>query len=73
MQIKNYRPNAMLSVFSLVFERIVYNQIKKTVERKLSAAQHGFRQKHSTVAQLLLYCDNAYQALDENNKLHGYC
>ena len=30
-------------------------------------AQHGFRQNYSTVTQLLLYCDNLYQALDDNS------
>ena len=64
-EIKNCRPIAMLCAISIVFERIVYKQIKKTFERKLCTAQHGFRQKHSTVTQLLLYCDNLYQALDE--------
>ena len=66
-EIKNYRPIAMLCAISIVFERIVYKQIKKTFERKLCNAHHGFRQKHSTVTQLLLYCDNLYQALDDNS------
>ena len=57
----------MLCAISIVFERIVYKQIKKTVERKLRTAQHGFRQKHSTITQLLLYCDNLYQVLDDNS------
>ena len=65
-EIKNYRPIAMLCAISIAFERIVYKQIKKTFERKLCTAQHGFRQKHSTVTQLLLYGDNLYQALDDN-------
>ena len=45
-EIKNYRPNARLCATSIVFERIVYKQIKKTFERKLCTAQYGFRQKH---------------------------
>ena len=53
-EIKNYRPIAMLCAISIVFERIVYKQIKKTFESKLCTAQHGFRQKHSIVTQLLL-------------------
>ena len=57
----------MLCAISMVFERIVYKQIKKTFESKLCTAQHGFRQKHSTVTRLLLYCDNLYQALDKNS------
>ena len=65
-EIKNCKSIALLCTISMVFERIVYKQIKKTFERKLCTAQHGFRQKHSTVTQLLLYCDNLYQALDEN-------
>ena len=40
---KNYRLIAMLCAISIVFERIVYKQIKKTFERKLCTAQHGFR------------------------------
>ena len=51
----------MLCAISIVFERIVYKQIKKTFERKLCIAQHGFRQRHSTVTQLLLYCADLYQ------------
>ena len=66
-EIKNYRPIVMLCAISIVFDRIVYKQIKKTFERKLCTAQHGFRQKQSTVTQLLLYCDNSYQALDGNS------
>ena len=57
----------MLCAISIVFERIVYKHIKKTVERKLCTAQHGFWQKHSTVTQLILYCDNLYHALDDNS------
>ena len=40
---KNYRPIAMLCAISIVFARIAYKQIKKTFERKLCTAQHGFR------------------------------
>ena len=55
----------MLYAISIVFERIVYKQIKKTFERKLCTAPHGFRPKRSIVTQLLLFCDNLYQAQDE--------
>ena len=57
----------MLCAISIVFERIVYKQIKKTFEKMVCTSQHGFRQKHSLVTQLLLYCDNLYQLLDENS------
>ena len=67
MEIKNCRPIAMLCAIPIVFERIVYKLIKKTVERKLCSAQNGFRQKYSTVTQLLLYFDNLYQALDDKS------
>ena len=69
IEIKNYRPIAKLCAISIVFERIFfwYKQYKKTVDRKLCTAQHGFWQKHSTVTQLLLYCDNLYQALEDNS------
>ena len=42
MEIKNYRLNAVLCAISIVFEKIVYKPIKKTVERKLCTAQHDF-------------------------------
>ena len=51
-EIKNYRPIPIICAFSIVFERIIYKQIKKTFERKLCTAQHSFQQKHSTVTQL---------------------
>ena len=41
-EIKNYRSIAMLCAISIVFGKIVYKQIKKTFERKLCTAQHGF-------------------------------
>ena len=44
-EFKSYRAIAMFCAISIVFERIVYKQIKKTFERKLYTAQHGFRQK----------------------------
>ena len=66
-EIRNYRPIAMLCAISIVFERIIYKQIKKRVERKLCTEQHGFREKHSSVTQLLLYCDNLCQAFDDNS------
>ena len=57
-EIKNYRPIAMLCAISIVFERTVYKQIKKTFEKKLCTAQHG-------CTQLLPFFDNLYQALDK--------
>ena len=48
-EIKNYRAIAMLCAISIVFDRIVYKQIKKKFERKLCTAQQGFRQKLSTL------------------------
>ena len=45
-EIKNYRPTAMLCSISIVFESIVYKQIKKTFERKLcSKTRFGFAEK----------------------------
>ena len=43
LDIKNYRPIAMLSSLSLLFERMVYKQFSIFLQQKLCVEQHGFR------------------------------
>ena len=63
LDIKNYRPIAMLSSLSLLFERTVYKQFS---QQKLCVEQHGFRKNHLTITQLLLYCNRLYELLEPN-------
>ena len=53
---KNYRPIAILSPFSKIFEIIVYNKLFLQVKGLISSAQHGFMPKRSTLTNL--FCLN---------------
>ena len=66
LDIRNYRPIAMLCSLSLLFERMVYKQFSIFLQQKLCVEQHGFRKNHSTIAQLLLYCNRLYELLEAN-------
>ena len=66
LDIKNYRPIAMLSSLSLLFERMVCKQFPTFLQQKLCVEQHGFRKNHSTITQLLLYCNRLYELLEAN-------
>ena len=50
----NYRPVSLLSAFSKVFEKILFNRLYKYMETKLIDEQFGFRPKHST-SDLMIY------------------
>ena len=63
LDIKNYRPIATLSSLSLLFERMVYKQFSIFLQKKLCVEQHGCRKNHSTITQLLLYCNRLYELL----------
>ena len=56
----------MLSSLSLLFERMVYKQFSIFLQQKLCVEQHGFRKNHSTITQLLLYCNRLYELLEAN-------
>ena len=66
LDIKNYRPIAMLSSLSLLFERMVYKQFSIFLQQKLCVEQHGFRENRSTITQLLVYCNRLYELLEAN-------
>ena len=57
----NYRPIFILRAFALIFERIWYNKMKGFFQKKLCKNQHGFGKHHSTVTNLILYCDVVYK------------
>lgn len=69
--ITNYRPISLLSVFSKIFERIIFNVIVDFLETRniFSPSQHGFRKDHSTSTALLSFLDYVYRNLDLGHKV----
>ena len=65
-QVKNYRPISLLCVVSKVLERLVYNHLLDFVESSLTPTQYGFRRKHSTLQQMLVFLNNVYSATSSN-------
>lgn len=51
--VNNYRPVSLLSVFSKVFELIIYKYLYNYIDVYLSPNQHGFRNKKSTTTNLI--------------------
>lgn len=70
-KICNYRPIAILSVFSKIFEKLLSKRIKTFLESGniLSPNQHGFREHRSTITSLLSILDFIYKNLDQGHKV----
>ena len=64
---KNYRPVALTSHITKVFERMVRKVLVSHMERYglLPDGQHGFRALRSTLTQLLSYWDNILDQLEQ--------
>ena len=60
--VRNYRPIPLLCTISKLLEKIIYNKIISFVSKSISPSQFGFRPKHSTVQQLLLFTNNLYES-----------
>lgn len=63
-QISNYRPVSLLSVFSKVFESVIYDKIYPGVESRIGVCQHGFLKGKSTVTNLCTFVDTVYQSME---------
>ena len=62
----NYRPTSVLPVISMLFERLIYNQLYQHLNSNnlLANEESGFRRLHSTLTSLLKSTDDWYSALD---------
>ena len=65
---KNYRPVALLSIFSKILERVVFQQVVEYMEGNLlfHPSHHGFRHGHSTATALIEMQDVWIEAFDRN-------
>ena len=68
----NYRPISLTSIIVKVMERIIHRQLITALESKnlISEAQHGFRNKHSTVSLLLSSVNDWASILERRNSVH---
>lgn len=63
----NYRPIALLSSISKIFEKIILTKLKKSIGQKIRPEQFAFRETHSTVTQLVKLTDRL--TINANNKV----
>ena len=69
---KNYRPVALLPIFSKILEKAVFKQLVEYLDhnRLLSSNHHGSRSGHSTATALLQMYDQWVQEVD-NDRIVG--
>ena len=67
--INNYRPISILNNFSKLFEYVIYNQIYFQVKPIISAHQHGFTEKRSTVTNLTQFTQFTCESLDSRGQV----
>ena len=69
----NYRPISLLSVFSKILARLMYNRLLKFIDKSnlLNEFQFRLRNNHSTYMALLVLVENLVTALDNGNGAVG--
>ena len=71
--IKNYRPVSLLSVFSKIFERLIYNTMFKHFLNKnlISSNQCGFKPGDSCIKQLIAITHDIFKGFDDGLEVRG--
>lgn len=71
--IDNYRPIALLSIFTKIFEKIIYRRFLSFFEKKniINKNQHGFREGKSTITAISDFLETIIEALEKNNYTFG--
>ena len=69
----NYRPVSVLCSLPKVFERIMYNRLRKFLDeyKILFSYQFGFRKSHSSYMALMTLMDNLINFLDKGEYVIG--
>ena len=68
-KITNYRPISVLSFFSKVLEKIIYNKLIEFMDHNdiLYSYQFGFRQRHSTQQAIITLVNKIASCLDNGD------
>ena len=68
MNLSNYRPISLLSVFNRILERLIYRRLINYTDKNnlLYNRQFGFRAKHSTFLAILSITDKIQKAIEDN-------
>ena len=69
MFFSNYRPISLISLFSKILDRLMYNRLLEFLNKHniLNTYQFGFRNMHSTFMALITLLENLRNALDRGN------
>ncbi|GBO00813.1 hypothetical protein AVEN_66495-1 [Araneus ventricosus] len=66
---KNYRPIAILSPFSKIFESIIHKKLYNQVRNLISTSQHGFIPKRSITTNLFCLTDKIISSFESGSQL----
>lgn len=71
--IENYRPISILSVFSKILEKVMYNRLVPFLEKYniLSSSQFGFRKGKSINNALYTFIEEIFTAWDKRKRVTG--
>ncbi|GBM22882.1 putative RNA-directed DNA polymerase from transposon BS [Araneus ventricosus] len=65
---ENYRPIAILSPFSKIFESIIHKKLYNQVKNLISTSQHGFIPKRSTATNLFCLTDKIISKFESGSQ-----
>ena len=71
--VSNYPPISLLTVISKVLEKLIFDKMISSVKFRISNSQHGFRQKRSTVTNLIEYIYEVYTYYDNIETIYLAC
>ena len=73
MKFNNYRPVSLLSIFSKIYEKAMYNRLMDFLEthKILYEKQFGFRKHHSSYMAHMILVDNLIKAIENGDYIIG--
>ena len=65
----NYRPISILNSLRRIFEAIIYTMIKDKLEPRIAKCQYGFKEKSSTMSNLLYTYSLVYSSIEKHREV----